>query len=681
MAQVQSRAPGNRAAAAKASGTRVAGAKTAGGNAADGKAAASKTAASKTAASKTADSKAANGKPARAGAASKPTASKPAASKPAASKTAAASKPAASKPAASKTAAASKPAASKSSAARTPAARAPAARTPATGSAASRSAGTRPAATRPSAARPTAPRSTARSTPRPAAQPAARGPAARTVVAQGGLATTVPAGVPDGARRTVVLPRSASSGLEAPRQRMTPQERRVRGKAARAEVPRESHAQWQPLPDRPDPVSLLESQGAARLPDLVPVRYGRMMETPFTYYRGAALPMASDLAATPATGLIVQACGDAHLSNFGLFGSPERKLVFDVNDFDESLPAPWEWDVKRLAASLEVAARENGFSDKDRRKIVLASAARYRQVMRQLAGMGNLQVWYTQVDIDEFRARWDSLLKERQRKTLDKGLAKARTRDSMQELRKLTQMEDGRPRIVPDPPVIVPIRDLLGELAGAFDIEKELKDLLGKYRRTLQPDRRVLLEQYEFTDMARKVVGVGSVGTRCWIILMLGRDESDPLFLQVKEAEESVLARFAGASRYNNQGERVVNGQRLMQAASDIFLGWQRVAAGLDGKRRDFYVRQLRDWKFSVDIGAMIPRGLRLYGELCGLTLARAHARSGDEIAIAAYLGASDVFENAIAEFAAAYADQNERDFEAFTAAITSGRLVAERGM
>ena len=259
-----------------------------------------------------------------------------------------------------------------------------------------------------------------------------------------------------------------------------------------------------------------------RVPDLVPVRYGRMMETPFTYYRGAALPMASDLAATPATGLIVQACGDAHLSNFGLFGSPERKLVFDVNDFDESLPAPWEWDVKRLAASLEVAARENGFSDKDRRKIVLASASRYRQVMRQLAGMGNLQVWYTQVDIDEFRARWDSLLKESQRKTLDKGLAKARTRDSMQELRKLTRMEDGRPRIVPDPPVIVPIRDLLGELAGAIDIEKELKDILGKYRRTLQPDRRVLLEQYEFTDMARKVVGVGSVGTRCWIVLMLG---------------------------------------------------------------------------------------------------------------------------------------------------------------
>jgi len=336
--------------------------------------------------------------------------------------------------------------------------------------------------------------------------------------------------------------------------------------------------------------------------------------------------------------------------------------------------------VKRLAASLEVAARENGFSDKDRRKIVVASAARYRQVMRQLAGEGNLGVWYTQVDIDEFRTRFDSLLRERQRKVLDKGLAKARTRDSMQELTKLTRMEDGQPRIIPDPPVIVPIRDLLAELPGAVDIEKELRALIGQYRRTLQPDRRVLLEQFEFADIARKVVGVGSVGTRCWIVLMLGRDETDPLFLQVKEAEDSVLARFAGRSKYNHQGERVVNGQRLMQASSDIFLGWQR-AAGVDGQARDFYVRQLRDWKFSVDIATMVPRGLRLYGGLCGLTLARAHARSGDEIAIAAYLGGSDVFENAIADFAAEYADQNEHDFQAFTAAIASGRLVAERGV
>jgi uncharacterized protein (DUF2252 family) len=479
----------------------------------------------------------------------------------------------------------------------------------------------------------------------------------------------------------VVLPRSPSTGLESPQPRLTPAERQVRGKAARAEVPRESHAGWQPPPSRPDPVALLESQGASRVPNLVPVRYGRMMESPFTYYRGAALPMASDLASTPASGLIVQACGDAHLSNFGLFGSPERRLVFDVNDFDEALPAPWEWDVKRLAASLEVAARENGFSTKDRGKILLATVARYRMAMRQFAGLGNLDVWYTMADVDEFRARFDGLLRERQRKALDQGLAKARTRDSMQELGKLTRIEDGKPRIVPEPPVIVPLRDLLGEDFKGVDIEAQLRSLIAKYRRTLQPDRRVLVEQYEFADMARKVVGVGSVGTRCWIILMLGRDESDPLFLQVKEAEESVLARFAGTSKYANQGERVVNGQRLMQASSDIFLGWQRNTTTLDGQPHDFYVRQLRDWKLSLDIAAMVPRGMRMYGEVCGWTLARAHARSGDEIAIAAYLGGSAAFDNAIAEFAVAYADQNERDHQAFTAAIESGRLTAERGV
>jgi uncharacterized protein (DUF2252 family) len=477
-----------------------------------------------------------------------------------------------------------------------------------------------------------------------------------------------------------MLPRNAVTGLEDPRPRLTPAERKVRGKAARAEVPRESHAEWQPPPSRPDPVALLEGQGKSRLPDLVPVRYGRMMETPFTYFRGAALPMASDLSRTPATGIIVQACGDAHLSNFGLFGSPERKLVFDVNDFDETVPGPWEWDVKRLAASMEVAARDNGFGVKDRHKILLATGARYRAVMRQLAGQGNLDVWYTQVDIDEIRTRFDSQLQARQRKALDEGLAKARTRDSMQALSKLTRMENGQPRIAPDPPVVVPLVDLLGQEFDGVDVEGELRGLLAKYRRTLEPDRRVLLEQYEFADMARKVVGVGSVGTRCWIVLMLGRDENDPLFLQVKEAQDSVLAPYVGASKYTNQGQRVVVGQRLMQAASDIFLGWQRVS-GLDRQPRDFYFRQLRDWKFSVDIGTMIPRGLRLYGELCGATLARAHARSGDEISIAAYLGNSPAFENAIAEFAVKYADQNERDYEAFTAAIASGRLNAERGV
>ena len=656
MTQPQSRASGSKT-AGKAAATKTAGAK-----AAPAKAATAKSATAKSATK--AGTKSAASKPARAGAASG-TATKTTASRASASRSSAS------------------PSRSSSSASRgsstTSRSAGTTARASSRGTGSSTSGSSTPRSTSGSTGRSSA-RTAARPAARSTARPTARGTTARTAAAHNGAVTTVPAGVPEAARRTVVMPRSAATGLEAPRRKLTPAERRVRGKAARAEVPRESHAQWKPPEDRPDPVALLESQAVNRVPDLVPVRWGRMMETPFTYYRGAALPMASDLASTPASGIIVQACGDAHLSNFGLFGSPERKLLFDVNDFDETVPAPWEWDVKRLAASLEVAARENGFSDKDRRKIVLGSARRYREVMRQLSGESNLDVWYTQVDMDDFRARFDGLLKDRQRKVLDKGLVKARTRDSMQELGKLTRMEDGQPRIISEPPIIVPLRDLLGELAGGLDIAKELRDLVGKYRRTLQPDRRVLLEQYDFADIARKVVGVGSVGTRCWIILMLGRDESDPLFLQVKEAEESVLARFAGPSKYDNQGERVVNGQRLMQAASDIFLGWQRFA-GLDGKSRDFYVRQLRDWKFSVDIAAMIPRGLRLYGELCGLTLARAHARSGDEIAIASYLGASDVFENAIADFSAAYADQNERDFEAFTAAIASGRLVAERGV
>ncbi len=383
---------------------------------------------------------------------------------------------------------------------------------------------------------------------------------------------------------------------------------------------------------------------------------------------------------TPVSGLAVQACGDAHLSNFGVFGSAERRLMFDVNDFDETTPGPWEWDVKRLAASLEVAARGNGFAGKERRGIVSAAVARYRQAMRTFAGMSDLDVWYAHVDMDEMRAQFASRLQPRQRKVVDKGLAKARTRDSMQEVAKLTHIVDGRPRIISDPPLLVPIDELMaGTERSAF--EAQFDGLISKYRRTLETDRRYLLEQFTFADMARKVVGVGSVGTRCWIVLMLGRDESDPLFLQVKEAEESVLCRFVGASKYANQGQRVVAGQRLMQASSDIFLGWQRVEAGLDGKSRDFYVRQLRDWKFSVDIENILPAGLRLYGELCGWTLARAHARSGDRIAIAAYLGGSDVFDRAIVQFAAAYADQNERDHQALVDAIAAGRITAEPGL
>jgi uncharacterized protein (DUF2252 family) len=461
---------------------------------------------------------------------------------------------------------------------------------------------------------------------------------------------------------------------------LTPSQRAERGKAARAAVPRDSHAVFDPPAGRADPIALLEEQAVSRVPELVPVRYGRMLASPFAYYRGAALPMASDLAATPVSGLAVQACGDAHLSNFGLFGSAERRLVFDINDFDETLPGPWEWDVKRLAASLEVAARGNGFGGKERRRIVTAAVARYRLAIRQFAAMANLQVWYTHADAEQMLPQVRSRLKARQLKTVDRGVAKALARDSTREVAKLTHVVDGRPRIIADPPLLVPITDLVSgesELAG---LRARLAGLIAQYRRTLEPGRRFLLEQFEVADVARKVVGVGSVGTRCWIVLLCGRDTSDPLFLQVKEAEASVLSRFCGASAHANQGQRVVTGQRLIQAAGDIFLGWQRTGAGMDGQPHDFYVRQFRDWKFSLSIETMVPRGMRLYGELCGWTLARAHARSGDRIAIAAYLGSSDAFDRAIAAFAAAYADQNERDYQALRDAAASGRITVEEG-
>jgi uncharacterized protein (DUF2252 family) len=466
--------------------------------------------------------------------------------------------------------------------------------------------------------------------------------------------------------------------LESGLGHMTPDERVTRGKTARAKVPRESHAALDLPAKRPDPISLLEEQSAGRVPELVPVRYGRMMVSPFTYYRGAALPMASDLASTPVSGLAVQACGDAHLSNFGVFGSAERKLVFDVNDFDETLPGPWEWDVKRLAASLEVAARERGFPGKRRREIVASAVAGYRNAMRGFATMGDLDVWYAAADVDQLRAQYSAQLRSRQRKVLAKGRAKALTSDSMQALAKLTHVINGRPRIISDPPLLVPITELLAGQLDRKAIEAQMIELIGGYHRTLEPSRRYLLEQFSYADMARKVVGVGSVGTRCWIVLLLG-SQAEPLFLQVKEAETSVLSRFAGVSQFENEGERVVAGQRLMQASSDIFLGWQQVGTGADHMHRDFYIRQLRDWKLSMDIGIMVPRGMRLYGELCGWTLARAHARSGDRIAIAAYLGSGDVFDRAITEFACAYADLNERDHQALVDAAASGRITAAK--
>src|SRR3954447_25813923 len=461
--------------------------------------------------------------------------------------------------------------------------------------------------------------------------------------------------------------------------RPTREQRVAMGKAARREVPRESHAEFAPTAARPDPVALLESQGSARVPELLPIRYGRMAVSPFTFFRGAALPMASDLATTPRTGIVVQACGDAHLANFGVFASPERRLVFDINDFDETLPGPWEWDVKRLATSLEIAARGNGFAGKETREIVLAAVAAYRKAMLGFAEQTALQVWYAHADEASMEARFAELGKARRRK-LSRVLGKAQTKDNLGELGRFAGMVDGQPRIVADPPLIVPIGDLLGDAADLAATEESLRGMLGAYRTSLEHERRVLFDQYRLVDFARKVVGVGSVGTRAYMALMLGDDPNDPLFLQAKEAGPSVLEEFVGASEYENCAQRVVVGQRLMQTVSDIFLGWVRVR-GFDGRTRDFYLRQLRDWKGSAEIETLLPQGMRAYGELCGWTLARAHARSGDRIAIAAYLGNSSAFERAIGAFARAYADQSERAHRALIQAIDSGRLTAEFGL
>jgi uncharacterized protein (DUF2252 family) len=461
---------------------------------------------------------------------------------------------------------------------------------------------------------------------------------------------------------------------------LTVAERVARGKAARAEVPRSSHASFEPAPHRADPIELLQRQAQTRVPELVPIRYGRMLVSPFTFYRGAALIMASDLAATPRSGLTVQCCGDAHLSNFGVFASPERRLVFDLNDFDETLPGPWEWDVKRLAASMLIAARENGFAVKHQDQAVLDTVTEYRSAMARFAAMKNLDVWYAHLDIESKLEELGSQLKPGQLKRTEKALAKARTKDSMSAFSKLTQMVDGEPRIVAEPPLIVPIHDL-AKGAEREEMFEGLHELVRSYRQTLEYDRRVLLEEFRLTDIARKVVGVGSVGTRAWIALMLGRDGRDPLFLQLKEAETSVLEEFLGPSEFDNHGERVVTGQRLMQASSDIFLGWLHVEEGIDGQDRDFYGRQLKDWKGSAEIERMNPKGLAAYGRLCGWTLARAHARSGDRIAIAAYLGKSTAFDRALVQFSHAYAEQNERDYKALAAAVKSGKITAETGL
>jgi uncharacterized protein (DUF2252 family) len=455
----------------------------------------------------------------------------------------------------------------------------------------------------------------------------------------------------------------------------SPAERAAAGKAARAAVPRSSHGAWQAAADRPDPLDVLEKQATARVGQLVPLRYGRMLVSPFTFYRGAAAVMAADLAGTPRSGFETQLCGDAHLSNFGAFASPERRLVFDLNDFDETLPGPWEWDMKRLVASFSLAGRDRGCDRRQRRRIVLAAAREYRETMRRLAAMGNLASWYQQLDAETIAKRWATAVGEKQRESFDRGVAKAQAKDSSRAFSKLVEEVDGKPRIISNPPLIVPI-DQLAEGAGGVDVGALVLKVLSDYRDSLSIERRTVLDSYRLVDAAFKVVGVGSVGTRAWIALMLGRDEGDPLFLQVKEAQRSVLEPYTAPSEFDHQGERVVHGQRLMQAASDVMLGWVR-AEGIDGKQRDFYVRQLWDWKASARVESMDARGLTAYAEICGMTLAHAHARGGDRIAIAAYLGKGDAFDQAMAEFAETYADQSERDYESLRKAVDEGRIEA----
>ncbi|MGH3250698.1 MAG: DUF2252 domain-containing protein [Trebonia sp.] len=480
-------------------------------------------------------------------------------------------------------------------------------------------------------------------------------------------------------------------------------DRLAQGSDARDRAPLSGHSGWRAAEGRPDPVALLEAQNTTREPDLVPVRHGRMMVSPFTFYRGAAAIMAADLKDTPVAGLNAQLCGDAHLSNFGMFASPERRLMFDLNDFDETLFGPFEYDVKRMAASFSIAGRNNGFSGTDARATALASVTAYREAMAEFAQMSTMDVWYAHFEEE----RLDRLIEgavadatkggkrahkrkgkrrnQKQEKVVreaakraQKNVAKAHTRDSLQALSKLGEMVDGNYRIVSQPPVVVPARDLAATFGMSPDeVMPGIRDQFRAYRATLQPDRRQLLERFEIVDAARKVVGVGSVGTRAFIVLLQGRDAGDPLFLQIKEATASVLEAYLPKSRYRNHGERVVQGQRLMQGASDIYLGWTK---GLDVKRH-FYWRQLRDMKGSAVIELMAPITLTYYARICGWTLARAHARSGDPVAIAAYLGVTDAFDKSITDFCESYADQNERDHRNFVKAIRSGHLAAVEGV
>jgi uncharacterized protein (DUF2252 family) len=459
----------------------------------------------------------------------------------------------------------------------------------------------------------------------------------------------------------------------------TPKERATFGKAARARLPRASHGQWEAPSDRTDPLEILALQATTRIPDLVPIRYGRMAASPFAFFRGAAAVMAADLAHQGRSDLDVQLCGDAHLSNFGGFASPARRMIFDVNDFDETIPGPFEWDLKRLTASLEVAARSREFDDATRHSIVMQGARSYRQAMRGFSGMRNLDIWYLRLDLEAIAANWGDLASKKMAEAFERRVAKAQSKDHLAALAKLTVEVDGKLKFVSNPPLMVPAEEAFTDVYSNHNLTN-LLDALAEYRQTISGDRQRLLEKYEFTDLARKVVGVGSVGTRCWVALFVGRDNGDPLFLQVKEAEAAVGEPFLSKSVFATEGQRVVEGQRLMQGASDIFLGWDQFE-GEDGIVRDFYVRQLWDWKASADLSTLSESGLHAYSRACGWSLARAHARSGDRLAIAAYLGGGSKFDKAIADFSSAYADQNERDYERLADAVAGGEVPVEWGV
>jgi uncharacterized protein (DUF2252 family) len=460
--------------------------------------------------------------------------------------------------------------------------------------------------------------------------------------------------------------------LAPPHEVLSTDEWHARGREQRRLVPRPSHAQWVPPADRPDPLAVLAEQATTRVPDLVPIRYGRMAASPFAYFRGAAAPMAWDLAHTPTTDIRVQACGDAHLLNFGMFAAPDRRLVFDVNDFDETLPAPFDWDVKRLAASFAIAARDNGFGDRDAHSAARLAVRSYRTEMANYAAMRFLKVWYSRIDIDEVSRLFDALQPPEAVRRRHQDIARAMGRTSLKAFLKMCDQVEGQYRIRPAHPEIVPfpIEVYPGVLA-------ELRAAVALYQDTLAEDRREVLRRYYFGDFARKVVGVGSVGLEAFVMLLLGDRDDEPLFLQLKEAQESVLAPFAGKSKFQHHGERVVRGQRLTQATSDPFLGWTSSGSPTGTPVKQYYVRQLRDMKGSMSIQLMDPLQLDYYGRLCGWALARAHARTARATVISGYLGSSEAYDHAIADFAIAYADQNEKDYQRLLEAISAGRVVA----